>query len=339
MDSTFTSFNIEDRTFVAYAKREIHTRAMKGNFSQRRVAEIDIIVSELCSNLIKHAGSGELLYRQVEEQRVSSVEILALDKGYGMADAAKMVRDGMSTSNTLGHGLGSIQRLSDQFQIYSMVGFGTVVFAGIGKPNRKQEEGIPAPERLQVRGICVPKPRETHCGDGFIVKRNDSTTQIFLGDGLGHGEFAQEAVEAAAAYFLKCDDNDPVDILRGMHECVRRTRGLVATIAVADMRQNEWKVCGVGNISTRVFNGIESRNHMSYNGTIGLNIPRTMTNSVYVLEKNQRLVMVSDGLRARWEIMRYPGILRFDNILLACMLYRDFTRGIDDASVLVASVA
>jgi anti-sigma regulatory factor (Ser/Thr protein kinase) len=339
MDSTFTSFNIEDRTFVAYAKREIHNDIVKGSFSQRRVAEIDIIVSELCSNLIKHAGSGELLYRMFEEEGTNCVEMVALDKGHGMADATKMVKDGISTSNTLGHGLGSIQRLSDRFQIYSIVGFGTVVYASVGRRKVKHGDGLPPPEKCQIKCICVPKPREKACGDGYAIKRNENSVQILLGDGLGHGEFAQQAVESAAEYFRKCTEGDPVDILRGMHEHVRRSRGLVATIAVADMRQGEWKICGVGNISTRILNGIESRNHMSYNGTIGHNIPRTMTSSTYRIEKNQRLIMVSDGLRTRWEITRYPGILRFDNIILASMLYRDFTRSVDDSSVLVASIA
>ena len=98
------TFNIEDRTFVAYAKREIHNE-VRGRFSERRAGEIDIVVSELCSNLIKHAGGGQILFRKLEQRGIDIVEIFSLDNGGGMADAHKMVKDGMSTSNTLGHGL------------------------------------------------------------------------------------------------------------------------------------------------------------------------------------------------------------------------------------------
>lgn len=57
MDKSFTSYQVEERSFVAYVKREIHQQASRAKFSEVAVAEIDIIVSEISSNLIKHVGN------------------------------------------------------------------------------------------------------------------------------------------------------------------------------------------------------------------------------------------------------------------------------------------
>ena len=48
------------------------------------------------------------------------------------------------------------------------------------------------------------------------------------------------------------------------------------------------------------------------------------------------LVMHSDGIGSRWTLERYPGLLTRDPAVIAAVLYRDFCRGTDDATVLVA---
>src|ERR1700691_4066948 len=55
------SFNANDRSYLAIVKKEIHQLAVQAGFEQKKINEIDIIVSELGSNLIKHASGGEIL--------------------------------------------------------------------------------------------------------------------------------------------------------------------------------------------------------------------------------------------------------------------------------------
>lgn len=338
MDRPFTSYRIEERSYISFIKRQIHSEVSHRRFSDTQVGEIDIIVSELCSNLVKHAGGGELLYRTFDlHGQHSRFEIICIDKGPGMGDIARMRRDGMSTTNTLGQGLGAIERLSTFSQVYSILGWGTVVYALVST----EEETFLSKSGLEVvvRALCVCKPREEACGDGYRVKRNGSEVRLFFGDGLGHGPHAKEAVDWAGDFFLDCDEPDPVPVIRLMHERVRRTRGLVATVAIGDLVKNEWHVCGVGNILMRVYRGVQYRNYMSYNGTIGLNIPNAMKSSVFPLEKNQHLVLCSDGMRTRWDLSRYPSISKYDSMLMAAALYSDFTRGTDDSSILIAKVS
>lgn len=338
MDKAFTSYTVAERSYIAYLKREIHNEVQTANFTSTRAGEIDIIVSEICSNLVKHAGGGDILYRlgKMEEDN-PSFEIIAIDKGPGIADLPRMLKDGASTTRTLGQGLGAMERLSTLFQIYSIPEWGTVLYSKVNNlPTVYHKKEI---FDLEVRGLCVPKPRETACGDSYRVKRTKNDVRVFLGDGLGHGQFAEEAVTQAGNFFEECEDTNPVDIIRQMHEKVRRTRGLVATVAILDRSKNEWKISGVGNILTRLYQGITYRNYMPYNGTVGLNIPTSMNVSIFPAERNQFLMLCSDGIKTRWDLLKFPSILKFDNMVMAASVYKDFNRGNDDSSVIVAKVS
>src|SRR5690242_12588657 len=118
-NSPFTCIKIEDKSYVAFAKREIHDAAVQASFNTTRVGVIDIAVAELTSNIIKHAGGGELLYRFSKERDLSLFEIICMDSGPGIKDISNSMKDGVTTTKTLGSGLGALKRLSDSFNIYS----------------------------------------------------------------------------------------------------------------------------------------------------------------------------------------------------------------------------
>ena len=51
------------------------------------------------------------------------------------------------------------------------------------------------------------------------------------------------------------------------------------------------------------------------------------------------MILNSDGLLTQWSLSAYPGIAVRDASLIAAVLYRDFNRGRDDATVVVAKTA
>jgi anti-sigma regulatory factor (Ser/Thr protein kinase) len=332
----FTSYKIADRSFIAFVKREIHHKVAQTSFGASRAGKIDIIVSELTSNLIKHGGGGELLYRLGEDGGIPTFELYCLDNGAGMANLPQMMRDGVSTTKTLGLGLGAIQRLSDDFQVYSLPNWGTIVYVRIAGAARKKpviENGS-----LPFSVLNVPKPGETVSGDSYWVKQTNDEVQILLGDGLGHGPHAREAVQLAVSAFVECEECDPVEIIRHMHESVRKSRGLVATVVVLNFKEKTCRLCGVGNIATRLYDGLLVKRFMPHNGIIGLNIPGTMIQHEVKLERQGMLVMCSDGINTRWELSKFPRILKCDLPIIAALLYKDFSRRNDDASVLVGKI-
>ena len=338
MGESFHNYHIAERSFVSYIKREIHQGNLKRNFSERQIGEIDIIVSEMTSNLIKYVGSGDLLYRAYNIGDQDSVfEVLCIDKGEGIVDLIKMRKDGFSSSTTLGQGLGAIERLSTYSQLYSQLGWGTILYSKVSTPGLNKPghaNGID----ISSRGLVVNKPRESVCGDGYCIQDTKTHYRVLFADGLGHGPAAKKATDQAIEYFLASEENDPVELLRKIHGSVRHTRGLVGTIAICDRKAEEWVICGVGNILTRIYGGIHHKNYMPYNGTLGLNIPNSMNRSVYPVEKNQHLIMCSDGINSRWDLNRFPGAFRYDNMILASCIYKDYVRGTDDASVLIIKV-
>ncbi len=48
------------------------------------------------------------------------------------------------------------------------------------------------------------------------------------------------------------------------------------------------------------------------------------------------LIMHSDGIATHWDLATYPGLAVHHPALVAGVLYRDFSRGRDDATIVVA---
>ena len=308
--------------------------AAAAGFTTAKTGEIDIIVAEMASNLVKHAGGGEIFVRIFCEGEHEAIEIISIDQGKGMQDPVKMMEDGISTTNTLGHGLGSMKRLSDVFEIYSLRDWGTIILSRV----YKKSQPLKTRPRTEIRPFIVAKPGETLSGDGYSYKVKKDSVQLFLGDGLGHGEDAHKAVSKAIAAFWECPDTAPPDILRYIHHAVKKTRGLVGTIASYSFTEKKWKICGIGNISTRTQSGLNTKNHMSYNGILGLNIPNTLKEQEIGHERGQLLIMCSDGIKTRFDLQKYPGIFKYDLSVLAAALFRDYARETDDMSVIVARI-
>ncbi|RXK82808.1 ATP-binding SpoIIE family protein phosphatase [Filimonas effusa] len=328
-------FNVADRSYLAIIKKDIHSLAVQLPFSSNQLAEIDIIVAELTSNLIKYAKEGQLLVKLIDEDDRQGIEILSIDQGPGMSDVSRMQEDGVSTGTSLGQGLGAIKRLSHEFQVYSVKGWGTIVLTRVWT---KAPSFIKPRKLFEVQSVVVPKPGETGCGDGMAYKKTGNHLLIFSGDALGHGEDAGEVMEKAVKAFHDSPETSPAATLRFMHTEVRKTRGLVACVASFSFREKKWTIAGVGNISIRSGNFEFSKGYFSYNGIVGLNIPGSMKDQEIICEPHQRLVFCSDGLKSRWELPKLAGIYKYDPIILAAALYKDYARNTDDMSVIVGKI-
>ncbi|MFL5745113.1 MAG: ATP-binding protein, partial [Niastella sp.] len=119
VDNAHVLFKANDRSYFAILKKEIRALAHTLNFNERQNGEIDIVVAEMASNLVKHAGGGQILVKLVRHNDNDGIELISIDNGSGIADINKMVRDGESSKSTLGLGLGAMKRLCDTFQVYS----------------------------------------------------------------------------------------------------------------------------------------------------------------------------------------------------------------------------
>jgi anti-sigma regulatory factor (Ser/Thr protein kinase) len=330
VEHVYHRLNASDRSYFAILKKEIHALALSIGFTSARLAEIDIVVAEMVSNLTKHAVGGQLLVKKIQTSDVDGIEILCIDEGPGLNDVHRMMQDGVSTKNTLGHGLGAIKRLADVFQVYSQKGWGTIFLTRFYKKKLEKRRKAPVPE---IHSLIIPKTGETLCGDGAAVKVSGECLKIFLGDGLGHGKEAFEAVQAAIAAFMISPELNAMDIIRDIHYAVKKSRGLVATVAIFFFKERKWKMCGVGNIVTKFHNGSIFKTHASYNGIIGHNIPNTMKDTEVEHSPGQIISLASDGIRSRWETVKHPALMRADLGILNAAVFKDFARESDDMSI------
>src|SRR5437667_55874 len=88
---------------------------------------VSTAISELARNIVRYATSGEIILRLVDDGGKRGVEVLAADTGPGILDVTLAMRDGFSTSRSLGLGLPGVRRIMDEFEISSEWGRGTTV--------------------------------------------------------------------------------------------------------------------------------------------------------------------------------------------------------------------
>ncbi|GGA40056.1 MULTISPECIES: anti-sigma regulatory factor [Psychrobacillus] len=92
-------------------------------------ARITTAISELARNIYLYAGKGNIEIKQIAEGNLKGLQVIASDKGPGIADVRKVMEDGFTTSGGLGAGLPGVKRLMDDFKIETVFGEGTVISA------------------------------------------------------------------------------------------------------------------------------------------------------------------------------------------------------------------
>jgi hypothetical protein len=276
---------------------------------------------------------------------VTGIEIICLDNGPGMSDPVRMQEDGYSTYGSAGEGLGAIKRQSDEFDLYSQTGVGTVILSRIYKSGRKKTPAAAEHySRFEVGHVLVPKPSETLCGDGLALIQRGPDLHLLTLDGLGHGANAHEAAQQAAQVFYSTPTIAPADTMRDIHASIKRTRGAVGLMVSISGSTHRIMYCGIGNIAGKIFTvdgsltGHSYKNIISYNGILGHNIPTTLNNQEIDWGRNKVLVLHSDGLKSRWDISKYPNITRHSATTIAAVIYITNTRRTDDSLVAVCKV-
>ncbi len=327
------SILIKNLNEVGSARRQAIALAQTLDFNETEAAKIGIVLTEIASNLVKHAGGGELLLRPLQADNVQGLEIMALDRGPGMQDINRCLEDGYSTAGSSGIGLGAVNRLSTQLEIYSKDGKGTVLVSTLWAAQPLAQYSL----LMNIGIVCRPIKEEKECGDAWILRTHAHGVKILVADGLGHGPLAARASQAAIATFEDHIELPSAKILEIMHKTLLSTRGAAVVIADIDVNKEELHFVGIGNISSSIVTGLKSKGLTSYNGTVGHQM-RKIQELLYPCPENALTIIHSDGLSERWKLEDYPGLNYRHPSLIAGVLYRDFQRTRDDATILALRV-
>ncbi len=320
---------VRDGSGPAEARRVASGLAARLGFDETDAARVAIVVSEAATNVTKHATDGTVLLNAVRVNGRAGVEVLVLDRGPGIADVGRALRDGYSTAGSPGTGLGAMRRLARDFDIHSAPGLGTAVLARVW-PRTGDE---PAPQRIEVAGLCVGKPGEAVCGDAWAVSERPGGFTIVVADGLGHGHEAALAAREAVHLFRSQPRLAPTTLLERIHGALRATRGAAVAAADVDLERRLVRFAGVGNVAATIV-AQTSHSLPSHNGTAGHHV-RRIHEFQYPWPPGGLLVMHTDGLGTHWRLDRYAGLAARHCSVIAGVLYRDFARGRDDVTVVV----
>jgi anti-sigma regulatory factor (Ser/Thr protein kinase) len=301
-----------------------------------RAGRVAIVVTEACTNILKHAHGGEILLyiHEPAADGPAQLEFLSLDRGPGMHDIERCISDGYTTGSSPGQGLGAIRRLADQSDFYSVCGSGTAILARWAGPPAEL-----SPLRMQAGAVNAPKRGEEFCGDAWTFEENEGLFTLMIADGLGHGYEAGQASLEAVRILRSHPGQTPACLLDLIHRALRGLRGAAVAIARIDPDRGLVSFSGLGNVTAQIYTGAKRFQHLvSVNGTAGHTAGR-IREFTYPWPADGLLLMHSDGLASGTSLESDPPLVLRDPALIAGVLYRDFARGHDDATVVVARAA
>jgi serine/threonine-protein kinase RsbT len=112
---------------VVRVRATVRDAAVAAGFSLVDQTKFVTAASELARNTIDYGKGGEVEIEPVELGARKGVRLTFKDKGPGIPDIEQALKDGFTTGNGLGLGLGGARRLSNEFSIHSEPGHGTRV--------------------------------------------------------------------------------------------------------------------------------------------------------------------------------------------------------------------
>jgi len=112
---------------VVRVRQRVRQRSVEAGFSLVDQTKIITAASELARNTLDYGGGGTVTVDMVQMGSKRGLRLTFEDKGPGIADIERALTDGFTSGSGLGLGLSGAKRLSNEFEIHSVVGEGTRV--------------------------------------------------------------------------------------------------------------------------------------------------------------------------------------------------------------------
>jgi anti-sigma regulatory factor (Ser/Thr protein kinase) len=297
--------------------------------------EIGLVVTELASNVIRHASGGTIRLGEINGEERRGIEVQSVDTGPGISNVEDAITDGYSTAGSLGLGLGIVNRLMDELEMFSGAAGGLHVIC------RRWVRPGPSPILLPglVFGAATRSYRRLpHNGDVFVFKQWERRALMGVIDGLGHGQFAQRASQTARQYIEQHYDQPLDSLFRGVGRACRATRGVVMALARFDFARQILTAASVGNVEVRLVGSSKPFNLIVRRGIIGMNAPNPVP-CEHPWTAASLLIMHSDGVRTRWDWSDFRDLLRESPATIARQMLVQLGKPDDDATVAIARSA
>lgn len=338
---------VQNESALILLRSKLSAIAQRLGLSDQKRENMLLVASELVSNQVKHAGGRGLI--QVWQQPGPTLDILALDFGPGITNLSQAEEDGYSSANTLGKGLGSIRRLSDESFVYtqqdnsgkSKKWSGSVFLSRFRPGGKKTDLGQAAsaagdcPAALEIGLFSRSLSDDRYNGDRIYLQKTGDTLRWLHLDGLGHGEQAQAATANLASHLSHCDT--PSAVLAAVDRQLKGTRGAVAIIGELGLTGKALNILGVGDMHAHVMDNEEMHNLSFAPGVLGKE-HKNPAQFRFAFGKRCLMISASDGIRRNWDVSNFPGLFHQHPQLIAYTLGNIMGRISDDQSLCVASI-
>ncbi len=331
------SLPLSDESQVGSARRTVIQAGEAIGLPEEALERLAIVVTEACTNLVRHAVNGELL---VDARKGSgktggkaSVTILAIDDGPGIPNVEAAMVDGYTTATAeprgIGGGLGSMQRQADRFDIHSGP-HGTTIVATVG-----EAPGAVTASPYDIAGLIVPMPGFEDGGDAYAIRPGKRSTTVMLMDVLGHGPAAAEVARTGLKAFRAAGSAPLEDIERVLSDALGGSRGAAALIVEIPHAPGTLRAVGLGNVRGDIVVADGTRYGIaSQPGILGAATRRPRPTE-HDWPDDAMLILSTDGLKSTPRVAE-PRSLSFRSAeIVAATLYKLKRRGSDDAGVVV----
>lgn len=331
----------QNKSTLIVLRSKLSAIAQRLNIAESKREGMLLVASEMLSNQIKHAGGRGMI--QLWQQPGPVLDILALDYGPGIANLRQAEMDGFSTTNTLGKGLGTIRRLSDESFIYTqqenlnqVKKWSGAVFLSRFHVNNKA--GTASKDDLsgfKVGLFSNSLADNIHNGDRIYLQKSGKKLRWLHLDGLGHGKQAQDATDHLAVHLAHCATPDA--LLAAVDRQLVGTRGAVAIIGEIDLAQHKMQMLGVGDMHAHLYNREQLYNVTFAPGILGR---EHRTPSLFQADfvKECMVITASDGIRRNLDIGNFNGLFNQPPQLIAYTLGNVMGRISDDQSICVSTI-
>ena len=343
------SLQIDNESDVGVCRRKAVNLASQMGFDEVKTGEVAIMVTELVTNVIRHGGGkGKLVLCQFcDPQNHHAIEVWCCDSGKGIGDLKKVLKDGYTGKESLGIGMGSIRRFSDEMEINPSLApdFRETFFSGHLplKNCIRTLKYLPARSwmgtnrKLEIGAASRSKPGELVNGDSYLVNHfgpNLSVAAVI--DGLGHGIEANLASHLAREQIILKAELPVSILMKHVHNALQGTRGSTIGLVRLDTDAQHLSFSGIGNIEGFLFTLEGKKNLMSYGGIMGHNM-RTPRVFDFDFNPGDFVCMYSDGITTHWKVddvdwSEHPQ-------KSAEHIINQFSRANDDATVLIIRYA
>ncbi|MFI5298583.1 MAG: SpoIIE family protein phosphatase [Polyangiales bacterium] len=321
---------VVDEASVTLARARARELAEVAAFPDVPRGRAEIIVSELATNQLRHARDGEIVVRRIDRGDIAGLEIIAADRGLGIADPIRALSGKSDASTGLGVGLSAVLRQADELDFDVRVSEGTCVRARVFSRR--------APRRREVAIFGRPLAGERVSGDDALFVRDDRHgLTLAVADGLGHGPEAREASARAVDFVRTAPHAALASCLRDANAALAGTRGAVMALLRFDESTGVLEHAIVGNVTSLVGGPGGTRLQTGSSAALGLHRGEVDRPDVDVrpVSAHDLVVVFTDGLTSRLHLeanapRRHP-------IVVAATLMTAFARTTDDATIVVVA--